>query len=454
MPPGKDTPTVADTQQESGEVAERASYALHFLYCPDAAMCGRTVPLPVETTRLGRNPPDAGDVELPDRLVSKTHAEITWSPVRERYLIGDLGSSNGTFLDGRRIDRELLAPGDVVRLGDTVAVFAELDRASLGWSAPQGSLLVGRSPSLRRTLERAERAATADVTVLIQGETGTGKELVAQTVHSLSGRTGPLRALNCAAIPRDLVERELFGHVKGAFSGADTARAGMFKAAEGGTLFLDEIGELPIEVQAKLLRALEGRRVRPVGGTAEVPIDVRVVAATNRDLEAGVAAGEFRPDLYARLAEWVIPVDPLRERRQDLWPLWCHFLAEHGAGVEYEMKGATFEALALHAWPYNVRELLRLVRNLLLEKPEGGRIEPADLPAAMRRNDTAGEAATAPEPDASRPPPGEAPTPKELRKLVADFRGNVKEVAAFLGKDRTQVYRWLKRFEIDPEDYR
>jgi DNA-binding NtrC family response regulator len=453
MAQAKDTPTIADTQDQGDEVAEPAVYGLHILYSPDPATRGRAVVLPQDTTRLGRNPLEQGDLELPDRVVSKLHAEITWSPVRERFLLGDLRSSNGTYLNGKRIDRELLNSGDIVRFGDTVAVFSALECAAVGWSAPPEGVLVGRSPALRRALERAERAAEADVTVLIEGETGTGKELIVQSVHALSGRDGPLRALNCAAIPRDLVESELFGHVKGAFSGAETARAGMFKAAEGGTLFLDEVGELAKEVQAKLLRALESKRVRPVGGTAEVHVDVRVVAATNRALEAGVDSGEFRADLYARLAEWVIRVGPLRERPHDLWPLWEHFVALHGKGAEYEMKGVAFEALAMYHWPYNVRELLRVVRSLTLEKPDGGKVELSDLPEAMRKRDAA---ATDDDdaPVASRPPPGEAPTPKELRQLVAEHKGNVKEVAACLGKDRTQVYRWLKRFEIDPADYR
>jgi len=457
MVPSKDTPTVADTLDHGDVDAGPQDFALHILYSPTASSRGQVRQLPRATTKLGRHPPDEEDFELADPVVSKLHAEITWSPVRERFLLGDLRSSNGTYINGTRVDRELLNPGDIVRLGDTVMRFGAMDRASVGWSAPNDGLLIGRSPSLRHTLQRAERGAEAMVTVLIQGETGSGKELIAETVHRSSGRDGPLRALNCAAIPRDLVESELFGHVKGAFSGADTARAGMFKAAEGGTLFLDEVGELAKEVQAKLLRALETRRVRPVGGTAEVPVDVRVVAATNRDLEAEIEAGEFRADLYARLAEWVIEVAPLRERPEDLWPLWEHFTRIHGDGLEYSMKGVAFEALCLHLWPYNVRELLRLVRGLLLEKPEGGRVDLGDLPAAMRhRAPTSDKSAdSSPSvPVVSGPPPGEVPTARELRQLVEEHKGNIKEVAAALGKDRTQVYRWLKRHDIDPTDFR
>jgi DNA-binding NtrC family response regulator len=456
MATSKDTPTVADTLDQGDEgAAGPQEFSLYVLYSPDPPSRGRVTQLPRQTTRLGRNPPEPGDIELADPVVSKLHAEITWSPVRERYLLGDLRSSNGTYINGKRMGRELLSEGDILRVGDTVMRFVALDRAAAGWSAPADGLLVGRSPRLRATLERAERAATSDVTVLIHGETGCGKELVAQTLHAQSGRPGPLRAVNCAAIPRDLVESELFGHVKGAFSGADTARAGMFKAAEGGTLFLDEIGELAKEVQAKLLRALESHKVRPVGGTAEVPVDVRVVAATNRDLAADVESGEFRADLYARLAEWEIAMSPLRERPEDLWPLWEHFMARHAGEREYEMRGVVFEALALHAWPYNVRELLRVVRALTLEKPDGGRLELSDLPGVMRHRPTGPDSQTrgAVEP-ATRPPPGETPTPKELRQLVEDFKGNIKEVASFLGKDRTQVYRWLKRYEIDPTSFR
>ncbi len=460
MAPSKDTPTVADTlDDDAGRDPGPGELGLYFLYSPDADICGAVRKLARQTTHIGRNPPNPGDIELADPVVSKTHAEITWSPVRERFLVGDLRSSNGTYLNGERVERELLEPGDIVRFGDTVVMFAPMPQGPTDWCTPEGSLLVGRSGALRHCLERAERAAGADVTVLIYGETGVGKELLAQTVHAQSGRSGPIRAINCAAIPKDLVESELFGHVKGAFSGADAARAGMFRAAERGTLFLDEVGELASDVQAKLLRALESRKVRPVGGTAEVAVDVRVVAATNRDLEAAVQSGDFRADLYARLAEWVIPMAPLRDRPDDLWPLWQHFMAMHAGGVEFEMKGQVFEAMALHDWPYNVRELLRVIKNLVLMRPDGGKLDLSDLPSTIRRPRThTRPIAVQEEPAADGPPPapprGERPTPNELRALVEDFKGNIKEVASYLGKDRTQIYRWLKRYDIDPEDYR
>ena len=259
--------------------------------------------------------------------------------------------------------------------------------------------------------------------------------------------------VNCAALPSHLAESELFGHDKGAYSGADCARPGLFRAAHGGTLFLDEVGELPADIQAKLLRALDTGSIRPVGNAGETRVDVHIVAATNRDLAEEVRAGEFRADLFARLGELVVRVDPLRDRPEDLEPLWRHFMAELGGGAVVEPNGVAFEAMALHAWPLNVRELRQLVRSALLVKPEGGVLDVEDLPAAMRPSRSAADLL-----DHEPPLPllveGDVPDGRQLRHLVEEFEGNVKEVAAFLGKDRKQVYRWLQRHQIDPQAYR
>jgi transcriptional regulator with PAS, ATPase and Fis domain len=453
----KSTASTADTvQQDDGHTVVPVAYALTLLYCPDPDRDGHVMRLAQSEApvKIGRKVKNEGDLGLADPAVSKIHAEITWSPVRQGYLLGDLRSRNGTRLNGHKIERELLGPGDIIRIGDTVMSFGSYDADSAEWSSPEGSLLVGRSPSLQRVLDRIAKAAASDVSVLVLGETGTGKELVTSTLHEQSERKGPLCALNCAAIPLDLVESELFGHTKGAFSGADVAKEGMFRAADGGTLFLDEVGELSQDVQAKLLRALETKRIRPVGSTSEIKVDVRVVSATNRNLETAVQAGIFRADLYARIAEWVIKIEPLRHRLPDLWPLWQHFTELHGNEIDLIPKGAVFEAMALYDWPYNVREISGLVRNLVLSKPEGGKVSLEDLPDSLRGSidEPSGSAELTPVSDL--PPPGETPTPRELRRLVEEFAGNVKEVAAFLGKDRTQVYRWLKRYDIDPSAYR
>jgi DNA-binding NtrC family response regulator len=422
----------------------------------------RSIALGLEPLRLGREVEDARHVQLDDPLVSRRHAELHWSEVHGRYWVRDLGSRNGVFVNGVRIGREILARGDLVRIGDTVFQLAVVEP-----EAPEPTTevmieamirppFVGRSRSLRRSLELAARVAALDTPVLILGPTGTGKDLIAAAIHRASHRTGPLVPVNCAALPGNLVESELFGHERGAFSGADASRAGLFRTAHAGTLFLDEVGELAPEIQAKLLRVLESRSIRPVGAVAEAPINVRVLAATNRDLVGEVAHGRFRADLYARLSESVVRLDPLRDRPEDLEPLWQHFVAQLGQGASLALGGAVFEAMALHAWPFNVRELRQLVRSALLARPGGGQLAIEDLPAAMQPPRDRPAPARAAE-SASAPPllaAGEVPSARQLRQLVEEFHGNIKDVAAFLGKDRKQIYRWLRRDHIDPDAYR
>jgi sigma-54 dependent transcriptional regulator, acetoin dehydrogenase operon transcriptional activator AcoR len=404
---------------------------------------------------LGRDDARERHVRLDDPRASRQHAEVHWSELHRRHWIKDLGSRNGTFVNGVRVSRATLRRGDLVRLGGTVFRVGPAP-AEGAPDDPIAPPFVGASRSLRQTIERATRFAGSDAPVLILGPTGTGKELVAGAIHHRSTRrTGPFVVLNCAALPAHLVESELFGHEKGAFSGADSARLGLFRAARGGTLFLDEVGELPGPIQAKLLRALDVRAIRPLGATAEMVVDTRVVAATNRDLRASVDAGRFRPDLYARLVECVVEVAPLRDRPEDLQPLWRHFVAELGGGVMVELTAAAFEAMALHPWPFNVRELRQLVRHALLVRESGGQLVVDDLPAVMRppRDEIALNGSRA----GDRSPllaSGEVPNAQQLRRLAEEFHGNVKDMAAFLGKDRKQVYRWLRRGAIDPAIYR
>ena len=411
-----------------------------------------------DTVYLGREATGDHHVRLDDSRVSRRHAEINWSDVHHRHWIRDHGSSNGVYLNGAKVSKEILEPGDIVRVGSSVLryIHAPVSPLTLRRVEPP---LVGVSHSLGVTLEQAARVATIDAPALILGPTGTGKELVAQLIHRTSGRTGPIVAVNCAALSSHLVESELFGHEKGAYSGADSARPGLFRAAQGGTLFLDEVGELPSDIQAKLLRALETRSIRPVGAAAEIRIDVRVVAATNRELPDEVGRRGFRADLFARLGELIIRLDPLRDRPEDLEPLWRHFMAELGNGVVVEPSGAAFEAMALHTWPRNVRELRQLVRKALLLKPDGGELGIDDLPIEIQspraRAPSRPEAPTWP---GATPPAslvdGDMPDARQLRKLVEEYDGNVTEVAAFLGKDRKQIYRWLQRHHIDPHAYR
>jgi DNA-binding NtrC family response regulator len=230
--------------------------------------------------------------------------------------------------------------------------------------------IVGDSPALRRVLEQISQVAPTDSTVLIQGETGTGKELVARAIHDAGARRErPLVKLNCAALPRELVESELFGHEKGAFTGAMQQRRGRFELADGGTLFLDEVGELPLEAQAKLLRVLQEREFERVGGTRSLQVDVRVIAATNRDLQSQVAAGRFRPDLFYRLNVFPITVPPLRERRNDIARLVQHFAAKTARKLGRTLDGIApgfIERATAYEWPGNIRELENLVERAMI----------------------------------------------------------------------------------------
>ncbi|MHB8766769.1 MAG: sigma-54 dependent transcriptional regulator, partial [Deferrisomatales bacterium] len=237
-----------------------------------------------------------------------------------------------------------------------------------------GGLILGRSPPMQEVLRMVERVAPTGVTVLVCGESGTGKELVARRLHQLAGRRGPFVAVNCSAIPEGLMESELFGHVKGSFTGAVADKPGLFEAAHGGTLFLDEVGELPLTLQPKLLRALQEGKVKRVGGNREVAVDVRIVSATNKELRAEVAAGRFREDLYYRLNVVALEIPPLRDRRDDIPLLAQHFLQKYAAQFRRGVRGFAREALERlegYGYPGNVRELENLVeRAVALEAGE------------------------------------------------------------------------------------
>jgi DNA-binding NtrC family response regulator len=305
------------------------------------------------------------DVVLSDKSVSRVHCEIT---VDEKgYLLRDLDSKNGTFLDGVRVVAGYLKPSSVIAAGDSKISFAAHDEnAEIPLAAVEAfGKLVGPSLEMRALFAILEKVGPQDVTVLIEGESGTGKELVAQEIHAHSKRERePFMVFDCGAVPENLVESELFGHVKGSFTGATADRQGVFALADGGTLFLDEIGELAKDLQPKLLRALESREVRPVGGTKSIRCDVRLIAATNRDLSEEVKAGRFREDLYFRLNVVRVKVPPLRRRREDIPALVEHFLGAASAKSGSARTAVPADVLALlanHTWPGNVRELKNFV---------------------------------------------------------------------------------------------
>jgi DNA-binding NtrC family response regulator len=313
---------------------------------------------------LGRH---GADLTLSDPKVSGVHCELRLTA--DGYRLRDLGSTNGTHVRGVRVVDGFIAPGATIQLGKSAVVFTPLDDAVALplWADDRLAGMVGSSAAMRHLFQLVDRFAAAEATVLIHGETGTGKELVADAIHQRSPRArGPFQVLDCSAIPEQLFEDQIFGHEAGAFTGAGRATVGVFEAAHGGTLFLDEIGELPLDVQAKLLRAVETRRVRRIGGARTLVCDVRIVAASNRDLAAEVNRGSFRADLYYRLAVAKLEVPPLRERLDDLELLVAHFLRQlDGAGVA-PLPADFLERARRHTWPGNVRELRNAVERAAL----------------------------------------------------------------------------------------
>jgi DNA-binding NtrC family response regulator len=299
---------------------------------------------------------DDNDVVLRDDTVSRRHLEIV--RVADGFRLCDLGSTNGTHVGGVRLQEALLSPGALLEVG-AVPVLIGVALAELAVPASardRFGLAVGRSHAMRRVFGVLERVAKTQANVLLTGETGTGKDVLARSLHLESARTGGFEVVDCGAVVSTLIESELFGHERGAFTGAVAARAGAFERAAGGTLFLDELGELPLALQPKLLRVLEAREFRRVGGSRTLSADVRIVAATCRDLRAEVAAGRFREDLYYRLAVVSLQVPPLRERREDIPAIVRHILEGNGQDVTMVTPRA-LARLASHQWPGNVREL-------------------------------------------------------------------------------------------------
>ena len=295
---------------------------------------------------------------LDDPRVSSVHLELTATSDGTR--LRDLGSTNGVFVGGARIGEALLVATTRISIGDSSLVFEPGAPEAVADAPLEGfGALVGRSPAMQRVFRTIARAAPTDLTVLLLGETGTGKELAARAIHDASRRkAGPFVVVDCGSIPATLAEAHLFGHERGAFTGAVSRRESPFVEASGGTLFLDELGELPIELQPKLLRALAERRVQAVGGTKYRAVDVRILAATRRDLVREVNEGTFRSDLYFRVAELRMEIPPLRDRLEDIPLLVRHMLAALGdPGAYARVPTATLERLMTHPWPGNVREL-------------------------------------------------------------------------------------------------
>ena len=324
---------------------------------PDATMRAR-----IAQPRFVIGSGASADLRLSDDSVSREHVRVELTASGLRLI--DEASTNGTWIGGMRVrDITLIADAHVVVGASTIAIHIDATKTDLPLSARASfGDAIGVSAAMRHLFANLELAAQSDVTVLLEGESGVGKEVLAQAIHSASPRaSGPFVPVDCGAIPASLIESELFGHERGAFTGADRAREGVFEQANGGTLFLDEIGELPLDLQPKLLRALESRQVRPVGGRGLRNVDLRVIAATNRNLVAAAQENAFRSDLYYRLAVVRAHVPPLRDRREDILPLARAFLARVPSFASHEIEPEVAAMLVSYAWPGNVRELRNVI---------------------------------------------------------------------------------------------
>jgi len=383
-----------------------------------------------EVCSIGRNV-TSPDVLIDDPCASRLHARIAYQPDRAAFVLEDAGSANGTYVNGYTVDKHTLCDQDVIRIGDSLLVFDER-RAMDG---------------LR---DRAASVAAASLPVLLMGETGTGKEVMARFIHEKSGRRGPFVPVNCGALPRELAAAELFGHTRGAFSGAVQSRPGLFVSANGGTLFLDEIGDLPSDLQPALLRALQEQTVRPVGADKEVPVNVRIVAATNIDLPAAITANHFRADLYARLAQAVFTLPPLRERRFEVPALVRSFARESDERRSVTLAPGALEALMLWNYPYNIRELRALITEFAAVSRSSDTLDLDYL--ARERPEIARNVAGRSRGPASARKPGTGPGGERERLvlLLESHGGNISAVAKEMGKTRAQIYRWLNRFGLSP----
>ena len=349
------------------------------LVVEDGPEKGKRLDIASERMTIGRSV--ICDLTLSDNAVSGTHCEIIAK--ENGFLLRDLGSANGTWVAGVRVREAWLEPGMPLRIGLTVIRFEhgpgtieiDLSRREKFYD------LIGHGVRMREIFAVLEKVAASDLTVLVRGETGTGKELVARAIHRASKRAQrPLVVQDCSAIPANLIESILFGHERGSFTGAADRKQGCFEVADGGTLFLDEIGELDISLQPKLLRVLETREVQRVGGTRMIPVDVRVIAATNRDLRQMVNDGTFREDLYYRLSVVQVDLPPLRERVEDIPGLVGQFLEEsakrggQGDAADFTITADAMTKLQAYPWPGNVRELKNTIERAvsLADGPELG----------------------------------------------------------------------------------
>ena len=401
------------------------------------------------TVRIGAG--RGNDLVLDDPTVSSSHAEI--HATGSGFRVKDLGSTNGTRINGVAIVEAFLEDGCTLQVGEVPLEFKlGKDKVTVPMSeATDLHGAVGQSPAMRTVFSRIDRIAKTDATVLIQGETGTGKEVIAWSIYEASKRKdAPFVVVDCGGIAPTLIESELFGHERGAFTGAQQRRIGAFERAHGGTLFLDELGELSLDLQPKLLRALEKREVQRVGGDKPIAVDVRIIAATNRDLRSMVARGEVREDLYYRLAVVTLELPPLRERKEDIPLLVDHFLKGMGLGRNALPEGAV-ERFVEHSWPGNARELKNAVeRAVLLGETRLAGNEAPLRPAMAGAHGLEDHAI-----DVERPYKDQKAQvvalfeERYVRALMKAHAGNVSAAARVAGIDRMSLHKILERYGLD-----
>jgi transcriptional regulator with GAF, ATPase, and Fis domain len=435
--------------------------ALHFVYPAELVGLVIDVSRPQELGREGAGDGRGGSeppaparlgafVAIPHATVSRHHASIGESIGGSVPTLIDRGARNGTRVNGQAVQGSVpLLQHAVVRFGDAIAIVDERTPVTASAEIPPGS-----SPRIARLREVVQQVAPDRASILIIGETGTGKELLASEIHRQSGRSGPLLKLNCAELSPQLVESQLFGHERGSFTGAVASHTGLFGAAQGGTLFLDEVAEIPLELQAKLLRVLQEGEIRPVGSVRTQQVDVRIVCATNAELAERVREGRFRRDLHARLAFFELRLPPLRERKQDiLW--WVELFRRRwsesrGRHASLLLRPHVAEHVLLHPWQDNLRGLDRLVHRVLSVTPE------ADVGMSMLREvmpelfpdalvELAPEAPFALKTRA----PSDRPSREQFLAVYESTGCSVRATSKHFGRDRRQVYRWLEQFGID-----
>lgn len=414
----------ADCTDCTGESSR--SYSIEWVF-PSSALTRLTT----NVTTLGRDA-ECG-TQLAGKQTSRVHARVGMHG--RLPTVEDMGSRNGLFLNGQKVGRAVVAPGDVLRLGDWIGIVV-IGASANECSAIAPSWFGGRR--LATAVDPARKVAATDLPVVIQGETGVGKEGLARAIHAWSARPGPFVPINCAAIPPSLAEAELFGHGKGAFTGADRPALGYFRAAHRGTLFLDEVLELPSVLQAKLLRAIETQEVWPVGDTRPVPVDVRILSASQESLDSAVSQRGFRLDLMARLDGITVVLPPLRQRREDIVPIFMELLRDKSGGHPPAVDPKFVESLLLYDWPLNVREVVLFVRKMLALHSTEPVLKRGFLPPQMLFEPEFTVPSSTPRASTEDPAAFQA-----LVKALEQNGGNVTAAANALGITRARAYRLL-----------